>query len=74
MPGHLLVEVERRGWVCNAYGLPSQVCIIGAGKMSKLLVKHLVSKGCKQMTILNRSMPRAEELAAEFSDVRTLFL
>jgi glutamyl-tRNA reductase len=40
--------------------------------MSKLLVKHLVSKGCKQMTILNRSMPRAEELAAEFSDVRTL--
>eukprot|EP00884_Botryococcus_braunii_P004177 jgi/Botrbrau1/13760/Bobra.0056s0016.1 len=46
----------------------AKVCIIGAGKMSKLLVKHLVSKGCEKMTILNRSLPRAEDLAAEFSD------
>lgn len=37
--------------------------------MSKLLVKHLVSKGCERMTILNRSLPRAEDLAAEFSEV-----
>ena len=46
------------------------VCIIGAGKMSTLLVKHLASKGCKEVTILNRSMPRAEALAAEFPDVK----
>lgn len=37
-----------------------QVCIIGAGKMSKLLVKHMHSKGCTRMTVLNRSLPRAE--------------
>lgn len=42
--------------------------IIGAGKMSRLLVKHLSSKNCKKMKILNRSLPRAEELAAEFPD------
>lgn len=45
------------------------VCIIGAGKMSRLLVKHMASKGCKHFTILNRSYPRAEELAGEFPEV-----
>lgn len=42
------------------------VAIIGAGKMSKLLVKHLVSKNCLNMTIVNRSLPRAQELQEEF--------
>ena len=46
-----------------------QVCIIGAGKMSRLLVKHLQSKGCSRMTVLNRSMLRAEALAEEFPEV-----
>ena len=49
---------------------PRSVLIIGAGKMSTLLVKHLASKGCKEVTVLNRSMPRAEALAAEFPDVK----
>ncbi|KAK9818269.1 hypothetical protein WJX72_009775 [[Myrmecia] bisecta] len=47
----------------------AKVCIIGAGKMSKLLVKHLLSKGCTKMTVLNRSLPRAEALREEFPDV-----
>eukprot|EP00887_Chlorella_sp_A99_P003870 scaffold11.g3870.t1 len=47
----------------------AKVCIIGAGKMSRLLVKHLSSKGCKKVTVLNRSMPRAEALAEEFPEV-----
>ena len=47
-----------------------QVCIIGAGKMSRLLVKHLSSKGCSRVTVLNRSMPRAEALAEEFPEVQ----
>ena len=46
-----------------------QVCIIGAGKMSKLLVKHLASKGVSRVTILNRSLPRAEALREEFPEV-----
>lgn len=47
----------------------ARVCIIGAGKMSTLLVKHLQSKGCRAVTVLNRSLPRAEALAAEFPEV-----
>lgn len=46
------------------------VCIIGAGKMSTLLVKHLASKGCKEVTVLNRSLPRAHSLQEEFPDVK----
>lgn len=47
----------------------AKVLIVGAGKMSRLLVKHLLSKGCVNMTIVNRSTERIEELAAEFPEV-----
>lgn len=50
---------------CPALLPVPQVCIIGAGKMSKLLVKHMHSKGCTRMTVLNRSLPRAEVRWAE---------
>ncbi|MBR8840133.1 MAG: glutamyl-tRNA reductase [Stigonema ocellatum SAG 48.90 = DSM 106950] len=43
-----------------------RVGIIGAGKMSRLLVQHLVSKGAVQIRILNRSLEKAEELARQF--------
>jgi glutamyl-tRNA reductase len=47
----------------------ARIAIIGAGKMSTLLVKHLSSKGCKRVTIVNRSLPRAEALRDDFPDV-----
>ena len=37
--------------------------------MSRLLVKHLASKGLSRLTILNRSLPRVAELMAEFPEV-----
>ncbi|MEM9771335.1 MAG: glutamyl-tRNA reductase [Cyanobacteria bacterium P01_D01_bin.73] len=45
-----------------------RIAIVGAGKMSRLLVQHLVSKGAQKIAILNRSMARAEELAARFKE------
>ena len=47
----------------------AKVCIVGAGKMSTLLVKHLYSKGCTAITLLNRSRPRAEALVQELPGV-----
>jgi len=47
-----------------------KVTIVGAGKMSRLLVKHLVAKGAMQIAILNRSLPRAEELANQFRETK----
>lgn len=43
-----------------------KITIIGAGKMSCLLVKHLLAKGATDITIVNRSNRRSEELAAQF--------
>ncbi len=42
------------------------VTIIGAGTMSRLLVKHLLAKGATRITIVNRSQLRAEELVNQF--------
>jgi len=53
-----------------------RVAILGAGKMSRLLVQHLVSKGATQISIVNRSRDRAQELAQQFSEhpIRTYVL
>ncbi|MBD2137854.1 glutamyl-tRNA reductase [Anabaena sp. FACHB-1237] len=47
---------------------PYRITIIGAGKMSRLLVQHLISKGASQINIVNRSRGSAEELAKLFPD------
>lgn len=47
----------------------ARILIVGAGKMSRLLVKHLASKGCSKVTLVNRSMGSAQALADEFPDV-----
>lgn len=49
------------------------VSILGAGKMARLLVQHLVSKDSCTITILNRTVDRANELAKQFpdADIRT---
>jgi glutamyl-tRNA reductase len=46
-----------------------RVVILGAGKMSRLLVQHLISKGSTDITILNRSPKRADELKAMFTQI-----
>ncbi len=46
-----------------------RIAILGAGKMSRLLVQHLISKGATDITILNRSVKRAEELKVMFTAI-----
>ncbi len=40
--------------------------VLGAGTMGELFVRHLIAKGADQITLLNRSLERAEALAAQF--------
>ncbi len=47
-----------------------RVAIIGAGKMSCLLVKHLLAKGAISISILNRSQARSQELAKQFPEAK----
>jgi glutamyl-tRNA reductase len=47
---------------------PLKTTIVGAGKMSVLLVKHLVSKGNREIILMNRTMQKAIELAEKFPE------
>jgi glutamyl-tRNA reductase len=46
-----------------------RVVILGAGKMSRLLVQHLISKGAVQICIVNRSHQRAQEITKLFPEL-----
>ncbi|CAH8350675.1 unnamed protein product [Eruca vesicaria subsp. sativa] len=39
--------------------------VVGAGKMGKLVIKHLVAKGCSKMVVVNRSKERVEAIQEE---------
>lgn len=47
-----------------------RVTIVGAGKMSKRLVQHLLAKKVTRISIVNRSIKHAEELANQFVDAQ----
>jgi glutamyl-tRNA reductase len=42
------------------------ILVVGAGKMSELTAKHLVSQGVRQVLVANRTYERAVELADRF--------
>merc|ERR1719197_1015939 len=46
-----------------------RVAVVGAGTMTRLLFAHLASHGVTKITLLNRTRPRAEALAAEYPDI-----
>ena len=46
--------------------------VVGAGKMSKLLLTHLASHGVTKVMRLNRSRKSAEDLAAAFGPFGTV--
>jgi glutamyl-tRNA reductase len=46
-----------------------RVVLLGAGKMARLVVQHLVAKGATQIAIVNRSIDGAKELAQQFKEV-----
>jgi glutamyl-tRNA reductase len=51
----------------------ANVCIIGTGKMARLLLVHLQTEGVKSVTVVNRSPNRFEELRAEFPNMDIKF-
>ncbi len=48
---------------------PEKVAVVGAGRMSRLLLQHLQSKGCTGLMLVNRTRPRAESLASDFPEL-----
>lgn len=47
----------------------ARLAVVGAGKMTRLLITHLASRGLERITIVNRSLGRPNELKEQFPDV-----
>lgn len=47
----------------------ARLAVVGAGKMTRLLITHLASRGLENITIVNRSLARPKELAEQFPDI-----
>jgi glutamyl-tRNA reductase len=60
------VAVELAEKIFDANLGEKTVMILGAGKMGEACVKHLAKRGAKTVLVANRSVERAEKLAAEF--------
>jgi glutamyl-tRNA reductase len=43
-----------------------KITIVGAGKMSRLLIQHLLAKGAVDITVVNRSLEKARELVSQY--------
>ena len=43
-----------------------QIAVVGAGRMSRLLLQHLQAKGARGVVLLNRTVERAELMASDF--------
>lgn len=51
----------------------ARMLVIGAGKMGRLVIKHLVAKGCKKMVVVNRSEERVAAIREEINDVEIIY-
>ncbi|CAL5383934.1 unnamed protein product [Camellia sinensis] len=51
----------------------ARMLVIGAGKMGKLVIKHLVAKGCTKMVVVNRTEERVAAIREELKDVEIIY-
>lgn len=51
----------------------ARMLVIGAGKMGKLVIKHLVAKGCMKMVVVNRTEERVAAIRDEIKDVEIIY-
>ncbi|KAJ3706554.1 hypothetical protein LUZ61_010259 [Rhynchospora tenuis] len=47
--------------------------LVGAGKMGRLVVKHLAAKGVKRVVVVNRSVEKVDALREEMKDIEIIY-
>ncbi|KAL7119222.1 hypothetical protein ACP275_02G050500 [Erythranthe tilingii] len=47
----------------------ARMLVVGAGKMGKLVIKHLAAKRCKRIVVANRTEDKVASIRAEIKDV-----
>lgn len=51
----------------------ARMLVVGAGKMGKLVIKHLVAKGCNKIIVMNRSLSRVSSIQDEFNNAEIIY-
>lgn len=51
----------------------ARMLVIGAGKMGKLVIKHLASKGCPSVVVVNRTEERVAAIREELKDIEIIY-
>ncbi|XP_052194803.1 glutamyl-tRNA reductase 1, chloroplastic-like [Diospyros lotus] len=51
----------------------TRVLVVGAGKMGKLVIKHLVAKRCTKIVVVNRTEDRVAAICEDFKDVEIIY-
>ncbi|KAK6156739.1 LOW QUALITY PROTEIN: hypothetical protein DH2020_010987 [Rehmannia glutinosa] len=51
----------------------ARMLVVGAGKMGKLVIKHLAAKGCKRIVVVNRTEDKVASLREELKDVEIVY-
>ncbi|ONK71595.1 uncharacterized protein A4U43_C04F10310 [Asparagus officinalis] len=57
----------------KSQSVSARMLVIGAGKMGKLVIKHLASKGCRKVVVVNRSAERVDAIREELKDVEIVY-
>ncbi|GER40238.1 glutamyl-tRNA reductase family protein [Striga asiatica] len=57
----------------NAHSASSRFLLVGAGKMGKLVVKHLAAKGCPRVVVVNRSESRVSSIRDEIKEIEVVY-
>ncbi|KAM3195129.1 hypothetical protein ACQJBY_071287 [Aegilops geniculata] len=53
--------------------LSARMLLIGAGKMGRLVAKHLAAKGCKKVVLVNRSVERVDAISEEMNGIEIVY-
>ncbi|XP_042470461.1 glutamyl-tRNA reductase 2-like isoform X2 [Zingiber officinale] len=57
----------------KSHSTSARMLVIGAGKMGKLVIKHLAAKGSKSIVVVNRSEERVNAIREEIKDVEIIY-
>ncbi|XP_055815065.1 glutamyl-tRNA reductase 2-like [Solanum dulcamara] len=61
------VELALLKHIPDSSSTSPRVLIVGAGKMGKLVIRHLIAKGCKKMVVVNRTEDRVAAIREELT-------
>lgn len=51
----------------------ARMLVVGAGKMGKLVIKHLAAKGCRRIVVANRTKENVDSIQEELKDVEIIY-